>query len=239
MLNKFTILQRGVDLESIIETLDELNIYSVAFRVLMALILGGLIGLERGRHGRAAGLRTHILVCVGAAMAALVGVYSVANLNPNSDPLRVGAQVISGIGFLGVGTILVRDRTRVTGLTTAAGLWATASIGLAIGIGFYLAAVMGFAAMLLTMTFLIHIEKKTKSKTPYHCYIECMDAEQVKTIYHALQPYATRINIIPARSGISSHIGLELEANGNSEYELLLQKAEENRSVLIALPLQN
>jgi hypothetical protein len=98
---------------------------------------------------------------------------------------------------------------------------------------------MGFAAILLTMTFLIHIEKKTKSKTPYHCYIECMDAEQVKTIYHALQPYATRINIIPARSGISSHIGLELEANGNSEYELLLQKAEENRSVLIALPLQN
>ena len=224
-------------MESIIETLGELNLYSVAFRVLLALILGGLIGLERGRHGRAAGLRTHILVCVGAAMAALVGVYSVANLNPNSDPLRVGAQVISGIGFLGVGTILVRDRTRVTGLTTAAGLWATASIGLAVGIGFYFAAVMGFAAIFLTMTFLIHIEKKNKSKTPYHCYIECKNADEVKSIYHALQPYTTRINIIPARSGIPSHIGLELEAKGDAEYELLLQKAEEDLSIVIALPM--
>ena len=226
-------------MEEIIESLKELNIQSVVFRVLLSVLLGGFIGLERGRHGRAAGLRTHILVCVGSTMAALVGVYSVANLNPNSDPLRVGAQVISGIGFLGVGTILVRDRTRVTGLTTAAGLWATASIGLAIGIGFYLAAGIAFAAILITMTFLIRIESKTKSKNTYQCYIECMDSGTVKEFYHDIKPYAARIDIIPAKSGISSHIGFELKADSSTEYELLLQKAEENHNVVIALPLQN
>ena len=91
-------------------TLAELNVWSTAFRVFLAVLLGGLIGLERGHHGRAAGLRTHILVCLGAAMAALVGLYTVSVLGFSSDPMRVGAQVISGIGFLGVGTIIIRNR---------------------------------------------------------------------------------------------------------------------------------
>ncbi len=107
--------------DEIMDLLHEVNVWSAGFRVLLALLLGGLIGLERGRHGRAAGLRTHILVCVGAAVAALVGLYSCQVLSLGGDAMRIGAQVISGIGFLGVGTILVRNRDKVTGLTTAAG----------------------------------------------------------------------------------------------------------------------
>ena len=121
-------------MEQLVKTLEELNTVSVAVRVLLAVIVGGCIGSERGRHGRAAGLRTHILVCLGAAMTTMIGVYAMEHIKSTGDPLRVGAQVISGIGFLGVGTIMIRNRSHVTGLTTAAGLWATACIGLGIGI---------------------------------------------------------------------------------------------------------
>ena len=223
----------------IFQTLKELNAWSVAFRIFLALFFGGCIGLERGRHGRAAGLRTHTLVCVGAALTALVGTYSNLTLNPASDPLRVGAQVISGIGFLGVGTILVRDRTRVTGLTTAAGLWATASIGLAVGIGFYFAALMAFLAVFITIEFMIHIEKKTKNKNYYLCYVECTESDSVKELYRELRPYASQVDIIPAKSGIASHVGFELRALNRAKYEELLQKAEEHQKVLIALPIES
>ena len=99
---------------TIIETLKELNIYSTVFRISLAVILGGIIGLERGHHGRAAGLRTHILVCLGAAMSAIIGVYSVKVLELGGDPMRIAAQVVSGIGFLGVGTIMIRNGEHVT-----------------------------------------------------------------------------------------------------------------------------
>jgi putative Mg2+ transporter-C (MgtC) family protein len=217
----------------------DLNIYSVAFRILLAVAFGGCVGIERGWHGRAAGLRTHILVCVGATMAALVGVFSIKYLNPNSDPLRTGAQVISGMGFLGAGTILVRDRTRVTGLTTAAGLWATASIGLAIGIGFYTAAFFAFLAIFITMTILIWVERMTRSKHSYLCYIECNNSGFFQDFYRQVKPLVSNIEIIPAKSGISGHVGIEFKADNRDNYHQLLEKAEENEHVVIALPLQN
>ena len=125
------------------EWLREFNFWTILIRLFTAALLGGVIGLERGRQRRAAGLRTHILVCVGAALTAMVGFFARDMLGiSNSDPLRVSAQVISGIGFLGVGTILVTGRSQVRGLTTAAGLWSTAAVGLAIGIGFYEAAII-------------------------------------------------------------------------------------------------
>ena len=226
-------------METILETLKGLNVWSVAFRILLSLILGGCIGLDRGRHGRAAGLRTHILVCVGSTIAALVGVYGVYTLNFNSDPLRVGAQVISGIGFLGVGTITVRDHNRVTGLTTAAGLWATASIGLAIGIGFYLAALMAFLAIFFTITVLIFLENRVKKKSPYRCYVECTDVSAIKAFCQEVGPYTTQIDIIPAKSGIDSHVGFELQSDNHNKYEMLLKAAEDNTNVLIALPIHN
>jgi putative Mg2+ transporter-C (MgtC) family protein len=217
----------------------DLNICSVAFRILLAVAFGGCVGMERGWHGRAAGLRTHILVCVGATMAALVGVFSIKYLNPNSDPLRTGAQVISGMGFLGAGTILVRDRTRVTGLTTAAGLWATASIGLAIGIGFYTAAFFAFLAIFITMTVLIWVERMTRSKHSYLCYIECSNSGFFQDFYRQVKPLVSNIEIIPAKSGISGHVGIEFKADNRDNYHQLLEKAEENEHVVIALPLQN
>ncbi len=134
--------------------LNSINDTTIILRLMLAVILGGTIGFERGRTGRPAGLRTHILVCLGAALAIMTNQY-VVQVYGVGDPTRLAAQVISGIGFLGVGTIVVTGRHQVKGLTTAAALWATACMGLAIGIGFYKAAI--FSCILITfVTVVLH-----------------------------------------------------------------------------------
>lgn len=133
--------------------LSDINLLSIFVRMGLAVLFGGIIGLERGANKHQAGLRTHILVCLGAALAMMTNQFAIQELNAAADPARLGAQVISGIGFLGAGLILVTSRNKVKGLTTAAGLWASACVGLAIGIGFYagaiLTAIFIFAALAL------------------------------------------------------------------------------------------
>ena len=122
----------------------ELNLLTMIIRTLLALLCAGLIGFERNAQGSAAGLRTHILVCIGAMIAMSTGIFTATQFS--GDASRIGAQVVSGIGFLGAGTIMV-NRGHIKGLTTAAGLWASACIGLAIGTGFYEAAIVGTLAV--------------------------------------------------------------------------------------------
>lgn len=143
-----------------IESMRDFTFASVAFRLVLATVLSALMGSERGRRGRAAGLRTHILVCVGATLASMTGIYIVKELQMSGDASRIAAQVISGIGFLGAGTILVKNNSIVTGLTTAACVWATGAIGLAIGYGFYEAAVIATAITYLTIKLLGGFEHK-------------------------------------------------------------------------------
>ena len=112
---------------------------SIVIRLLAATLCGGLLGMERERKKRPAGLRTYILVCMGAALVIMTNIY-ITDLYGTGDPTRLAAQVVSGIGFLGAGTIIVTTRNRVRGLTTAAGLWASACMGIAIGAGFYIGA---------------------------------------------------------------------------------------------------
>lgn len=133
--------------------LAEINLLTIFLRMGLAVICGGVIGLERGRKGRPAGFRTHILVCLGAALAMMTNQYIVEAFG-TSDPARLGAQVISGIGFLGAGTIIVTGRHQVRGLTTAAGLWASACMGLALGIGFYEAALASCLVIIFVSTLL-------------------------------------------------------------------------------------
>ena len=109
----------------------ELTYLSVVLRILSALILGGCLGWERGMKNRAAGLRTHMLVCVGACLIMVTNQY-VYQAFGTGDPVRMGAQVVSGIGFLGAGTIVVTRRNQIKGLTTAAGLWTSAAVGLSV-----------------------------------------------------------------------------------------------------------
>lgn len=135
---------------SFLDGIRNVNMLSVIVSMVLAVICGGLIGLEREHKRRPAGFRTHILICLGAAMATLTSQYLFLVQHQYTDIGRIGAQVVSGIGFIGAGTIIVTQRRRVKGLTTAAGLWASAIIGLACGAGFYEVAV--FATMLILIT---------------------------------------------------------------------------------------
>jgi len=141
----------------------------VLLRLTLAMFFGGMIGLDRERKRRPAGLRTYMLVCIGAALSVVLGQYeatmlatawagAAAKAGAKADVARLGAQVINGIGFLGAGTVIVTGRQEVKGLTTAAGLWASACIGLAIGAGFYEAVIIGFLLIFLSMRFLTKIE---------------------------------------------------------------------------------
>ena len=123
----------------------------ITIRIVLAILCGGLLGLEREKKRMPAGFRTYMLVCVGAAVVMIIN-YLLIDTYPGTDPSRMGAQVISGIGFLGIGTIIVTGDNKVKGLTTAAGLWATATVGLAIGAGYYYLG--------LLVSFLIYILMK-------------------------------------------------------------------------------
>ena len=118
-----------------------LSYIEIVLRIVLSLVIGGVIGLERGSKSQPAGIRTHSIVCLAACLIMMTNEY-VSYKFGTGDPTRLGAQVISGVGFLGAGTILITDKKKITGLTTAAGIWASAGIGLAIGVGFYEGAVL-------------------------------------------------------------------------------------------------
>ena len=163
----------------------QFNDVSVVIRLFAAAIMGGIIGSERGRHGRAAGLRTHILVCVGAATTSLTSLFLNNILGSQGDLARLSAQVISGIGFLGAGTILIRNSTVITGLTTAAGMWATAATGIAIGYGFYSCAITATVIAFFSVTFLNRLERKRKNLN--NLYIELSNIGDVESALDILK----------------------------------------------------
>lgn len=173
---------------SILDYLREINIISIIVRLSLAMIFGGIIGFDRGKKRRPAGFRTHILVCIGSALAMITNQYIVTTMGMGADPTRLGAQVISGIGFLGAGTILVTGRQQVKGLTTAAGLWASACMGLAIGIGFYEGAIIGCLFIFGGMTVLHRIDTYMLSKSKVmELYIELDSIQSISTVLEQLK----------------------------------------------------
>ena len=157
---------------------DELVIVG---RVLLALVLGGLIGMERTLHGRAAGFRTHALVCLASALLMIAAVYQGRWMSTNVvgtiDPTRTAQGIMTGIGFLGAGVIFKEGLT-VRGLTTAASIWITAAIGIQVGIGFYFVAVLGAAATLVVLAFFLVLERKMPAEL-YMYHEVCFSGDAV------------------------------------------------------------
>lgn len=151
-------------------TVRELTLLAVLVRSFLSTVLGGIIGLERGMKNRPAGLRTYMLVSLGASLVMMTNQY-ISQVFGTGDPARMAAQVVSGIGFLGAGTIIVTSRSQIKGLTTAAGLWAAAAMGLAVGIGFYEAALTGAVLIFFILSVLHefddHMRKHTKQMEAY------------------------------------------------------------------------
>ncbi len=157
---------------STMEYLRDLNLISMLLRVFLSVLIGGILGMERGTKNRPAGLRTYILVCLGSALVMMTNQYVYITYQ-TGDPVRLGAQVISGVGFLGAGTIVLTGRNKIMGITTAAGLWTAACSGLAIGIGFYEGAILGGIAIAFTVSGLLRFDIWLRKKSRYlDLYIE-------------------------------------------------------------------
>jgi putative Mg2+ transporter-C (MgtC) family protein len=155
-----------------------MNNFDYVYPLVLSLILCGFIGLERESHGRAAGLRTHILVGLSSTLIVLASIYlsETAKGGFASDPGRVAAGVVTGIGFIGAGTIM-RFRASIKGLTTAASIWAAAAVGLSIGSGFYMGALTATALILFSLVFLARIEKIFLRRNYYKSLVVVSSAE--------------------------------------------------------------
>ncbi|MGE5381154.1 MAG: MgtC/SapB family protein [Methylocystaceae bacterium] len=153
-----------------------MSIAEIILRLALACLLGALIGLERESLNRPAGLRTYTLVCVGSALAMIVSLdmYYQYHNTVNADPGRIAAQVVSGIGFLGAGTIM-REGATVRGLTTAAGLWVVACVGLAAGAGLYLPAIITTALVLFVLIYFFRFEQRITGMREYKAFIMTID----------------------------------------------------------------
>jgi putative Mg2+ transporter-C (MgtC) family protein len=194
-----------------------MSTYEIIFKLALACILGGMIGLERESLNRPAGLRTYTLVCVGSALAMIVSIdiYLQYYQTVNADPGRIAAQVVSGIGFLGAGTIM-REGASVRGLTTAAGLWVVACIGLAVGAGLYMPAIATTVLILFVLIYFIKFEQLFTGMREYKGLVIVVEDRpgQVGTIGSILGDMGVLIKNIQLN---------RLEKEDDLEVELLLE----------------
>ena len=190
---------------ALFDQLRQLDTVSVLLRLTLAMLVGGLIGLERERKRRPAGFRTYMLVCLGAALTMLLSQYEyymlthdwldlAAEVGIRTDVSRFGAQVINGIGFLGAGTIIVTGRQEVKGMTTAAGLWASACTGLAIGAGFYECVFLAFLLIFLVIRVLPYVENYVvENARNMNIYVEFDSLDAVGDIINRIKAQDVQI----------------------------------------------
>ena len=173
----------------------DFSVLSIAVRMTLAVVCGGIIGIEREYKRRPAGFRTHILICLGAAITTLTSQHIVFNMQMYTDLGRLGAQVVAGIGFIGAGTIIVTKRQRVKGLTTAAGLWTAAIIGLVCGAGFVECALFATLMVLVAELLLIKIEYRFAKKiNDVTIYVEYKHAVAIEGIIRVLREHRMMLN---------------------------------------------
>ena len=197
--------------------LREITYLSIVLRIALAALMGGIFGWEREMKNRAAGLRTYMLVCVGSCMIMLTNQY-IYPVFAAGDPVRMGAQVISGIGFLGAGTIVVTKNNQIRGLTTAAGLWSVAAVGLALGIGFYEAALVGSFAIFTVMTLLQKMDNRMHRRTKtVEVYMEVASTVTLGELLRSIRESDYEVQDVQRDSS------LETDSNGNRAYIALLK----------------
>lgn len=176
--------------------ISEWNTVSIGMRLICSMFIGVIIGIDREYKNRGAGIKTHVLVCLGSTLVMMVGEY-IAFQFPDSkvDITRIGAQVVSGVGFLGVGTIIVTGKNQVKGLTTAAGLWVCACTGLAVGIGFVQGAILTVLLIIFTLKGLSFLERVMhKYKKRFDMYIEFESNKSIKIFISKMRERKVKIS---------------------------------------------
>lgn len=184
-------------IENMTTYMRELNFVSTAFRLFLAMVLGGIIGIDRGLKRRVAGVKTHTIVCMGATLVMMTGQFIQVYVNGSGvgDTARLGAQVISGVGFLGAGTIMVTGQRHVSGLTTAASLWTSSCIGLAIGIGFYSGAILTTGFILIVFRYFRAIDAYVEEHSNvYEVYLEFDSQDSMSNGIKKLREQMVKVN---------------------------------------------
>ena len=201
------------------DSLRELSMASVLLRLVLAMVCGGLIGMERGKKRRAAGFRTYMLVCLGAALSVVLSQYfsvmlatvwsaDAAVIGRTTDVSRIAAMVIGGIGFLGTGTIIITGKQEVRGLTTAAGLWASASLGIAIGAGCYECVIIAFALMLLCISLLPAVENYIiENARNINIFVEFTSLDDIGDILRCVKAQDVQIYDVEIERGSETRSG--------------------------------
>lgn len=193
--------------------IQDINLCSIVLRMVLTILLSGLIGYERGKHGKVAGMRTHILIGIGSCITAIISLYVNKVLGYPGDIFRISAQVVSGIGFLGTGTILIKNKSMVTGLTTAACVWTTGVMGLAVGYGLYLEAIIASVLIMITVETFGVIDRKMRRQDEFTLYVEFKDAVKLNdTIDEMAEKGLTVVSIQPtaAKANMQNAIGADV-----------------------------
>lgn len=226
----------------ILDPMRGMSFAAVTLRLVLALILGGLLGLERVRKRRPAGIRTYMLVCVGAALTMILGRYqsqmlatqwaeAAAIAGTNQDITRFSAQVINGIGFLGAGTVIVTGKQQVKGLTTAAGLWASACMGIAIGAGFYECVALAFLLIFLCNRVLPFIENAiVENSRNINVYIEFDSLDDIGRIIGCIKSMDAQIYEVEIDRGHQSQY-----VYPNATISMRLHKRKTHAKLILAL----
>ncbi|MDD6611732.1 MAG: MgtC/SapB family protein [Clostridiales bacterium] len=225
---------------SIFDGFRSVTLAAITLRLVLAVICGGLVGIERAYKRRPAGFRTHILICLGAAMTTLTSQYLYLNMHYYTDMARLGAQVVAGIGFIGAGTIIVTRQQRVKGLTTAAGLWASAIIGLALGGGFYEGGIITTFMILIAELLFSKLEYRVLDHVPeINLYMEYTDKaclENVLKLYRELDLKILNMEITRSR-GSKKHNAcaiFTLRLNKRCPVERVIQIVSSTKGVILA-----
>ena len=203
-------------------------------KMLLSSICGGLIGLERGMKGRPAGPKTFSLVCLGATLIMITGNYiNITFSSGGSDPTRMAAQVISGIGFLGAGSIIVTGHNQVKGLTTAAALWVTAALGIAIGSGFYFGGIAGFCVIYITSFIYQCLDDKIlETSRAMKIYVEGKDEDFMLRLINCLTAQQAKIVSLQRKSDSKWYAEdacaiIELDFGKRDSHKMVLEKIRE------------
>lgn len=224
---------------SFFDSVREISLYAVLVRMVIAVLCGGFIGIEREYKRRPAGFRTHILICLGAALTTMTSQYILSYTGYYTDVSRMGAQVIAGMGFIGAGCIVINPNNRVTGLTTAAGLWVSAIVGLAIGAGFYEAGLFTTGVILFAEIVFAKIEYKLIEKTPeISLYVECAEKHGIDDLLQVLREKKIKITNFAtthiSESGKSnSCVIISMRANKKYSAKELIEEISKNDGVVL------
>ena len=221
--------------------LRELTFLSILLRMLIACLCGTLIGLERSAKNRPAGFRTHILVCMGAAVAATTGIYLVKGLSLPADVTRLSGQIITGLGFIGAGTIIITKKQTIKGLTTAAGLWTTGIIGVAIGSGYFELGIVGTLLVLIAESWLSRVTSKMQKQPEYTVEVLYNDKDALDHVLRYCKDShmsITSLQIHSLDNQAAASYAAEIDLRGNADSDVLTAHIQLMPGVVAASDLE-